>query len=117
MRRGPGPGPRMAPRPAFRPAFRRRRPVVVGGGYVWNGTYWVAPNGACYTRDEDGVYHIVDCAPQPAVIFSNAEGDKKELREGGPLNKKNLRDLAIGLGIGVLAVYVIKKYKLCNCFE
>jgi hypothetical protein len=103
---------------------------VVGGGYVWNGLYWVSPQGLCYTKDDEGQYTLVDCAPVPVVVseFIGTEGSSAEtgkggtggtmdssmfegLREGGPLNKKNIRDTLIGVGIGILIFYAYKKFK------
>lgn len=110
-------GGRRGPARGFRHAYRR--PVVIGGGYVWNGLYWVAPNGACYTKDDEGVYTLVDCSAEgvggtadSSSFDADVKRKKSELREGGPLNKTNLRDLAIGIGIGALVVWAVKKYKL-----
>jgi hypothetical protein len=46
-----------------RPIFRG------GGGYFWNGAYWVDGGGLCYTKDLLGNYTLVDCGVIPSVAF------------------------------------------------
>jgi hypothetical protein len=46
-------------RPAPHHGGIRRR--IGGGGYRWNGMYWVDVSGVCYTKTADGEYIINDC--------------------------------------------------------
>jgi len=47
-----------------------RRPFVIGGGgFYWNGAYWVDANGLCYEKNWLGQYTLVDCGVVPAVAF------------------------------------------------
>lgn len=43
-------------------------PVFVGG-YFWNGTYWVDPNGTCYTKNWLGQYIVADCNAMSSVEY------------------------------------------------
>lgn len=114
-----------------------RRPYYGGPNYYWNGLYWVSPQGLCYRKDEEGTYILVDCvAPTPAALFFDGTGNKvtpqgtggtmdsstilpssmvntvprpADFREGGPLNKKNIRDFIIGVGVALVALYIVKK--------
>lgn len=44
------------------------RPTFVGG-YFWNGTYWVDPNGTCFTKNWLGQYIVADCNAMSSVEY------------------------------------------------
>jgi hypothetical protein len=44
-------------------------PRNVGGGYIWNGAYWVDDGGLCYTKNWLGEYTLVDCGAVPSVVM------------------------------------------------
>ena len=97
------------------PVIHRRRPVVYGGGYIWNGIYWVSPQGACYTKDDEGVYTLVDCSAEGTggtMDSSSAEGVKGKSTEKSDM----IKNIVFGAVIGLVIVYIAKKYKLCKCF-
>jgi len=48
--------------------FRGVAPVFVSG-YAWNGSYWVDPNGTCYTKNWLGQYIVADCNAMSSVEY------------------------------------------------
>jgi len=47
----------------------RRWARPIGGGYFWNGAYWVSPEGVCYNKLYDGTFVLANCGALPSVAL------------------------------------------------
>lgn len=87
-----------------------RRPVLVTPiivpEYVWNGTYWVSPDGSCFTKNSDGLFEPVECTAQSSF---DGRGKPKERVIEEPLNKE-LISIVTGFGLGILGMMLYSKY-------
>ncbi len=81
-----------------------RRPFWgVGGGWLlWNGTYWVDPNGMCYFENDYGQYIAANCIAnnpiatlKPDVLLFTGFDGKEEKLVSPPSSEKNISDKTI----------------------